>query len=65
MNLNFNVQGMTCSHCERSVTQALQSVDPQATVSIDRANGQVQVQSEAPRDALAQAIAQEGYTVVA
>lgn len=65
MNQNFHVQGMTCSHCERSVTQALHSVDPLAEVRIDRASGQVQVQSEAPRDALAQAIAQEGYAVAA
>ncbi|MEN9780755.1 MAG: Heavy-metal-associated domain, partial [Pseudomonadota bacterium] len=24
----FQVQGMTCGHCERAVTQALKSVDP-------------------------------------
>ena len=61
----FQVQGMTCGHCERAVTQALQQVDPAATVQIDRASGQVQVQSATPREQLAAAIAEEGYTVAA
>ena len=61
----FQVQGMTCGHCERAVTQAIQQVDPAATVQIDRASGQVQVQSAAPLEQLAAAIAEEGYTVAA
>ena len=61
----FQVQGMTCGHCERAVTQAAQQVDPAATVQIDRASGQVQVQSATPREQLAAAIAEEGYTVAA
>ena len=61
----FQVQGMTCGHCERAVTQAIQQVDPAATVQIDRARGQVQVQRAAPREQLAAAIAEEGYTVAA
>ncbi|MFX5918407.1 heavy-metal-associated domain-containing protein, partial [Acinetobacter baumannii] len=55
----------TCGHCERAVTQAIQQVDPAATVQIDRASGQVQVQSATPREQLAAAIAEEGYTVAA
>jgi copper chaperone len=54
---------MTCGHCERSVTQAVQRVDPDATVRIDRAQGQVVVESDEPRTAQAAAIAEEGYTV--
>jgi copper chaperone len=61
----FDVQGMTCAHCERAVTQAVKSVDPQSTVKIDRASGRVDVQSAAPREALAAAIAEEGYKVAA
>lgn len=61
----FQVQGMTCGHCERAVTQAVQQVDPDAQVRIDRASGQVEVDSTAPREALAAAIAEEGYTVAA
>ena len=65
MQYMFQVQGMTCAHCERAVTQALQEVDPQASVQIDRAQGKVEVQSSASRDALAAAISEEGYTVAA
>ena len=59
----FNVTGMTCGHCEKAVTRALQQIDPQALVSIDRLHNTVEVQSEQPREALAQAIAEEGYAV--
>jgi copper chaperone len=65
MNQTFNVQGMTCGHCERAVTQAVQSVDPQAQVKIDRPAGKVEVQSEQSREAIARAIAEEGYEVTA
>lgn len=63
MNETFNVQGMTCGHCERAVTQAVRSVDPQAQVRIDRPAGKVEVQTTQPREAIARAIADEGYEV--
>lgn len=63
MKQSFSVQGMTCGHCEKAVTQAIKEVDPQAQVRIDRAAGQVEVDSEQARQVLAQAIAEEGYTV--
>ena len=62
-NHPFQVQGMTCGHCERAVTEAVQQLDPQASVQIDRAANQVQVHSNQPRAALAAAIAEEGYQV--
>ena len=63
MNQTFHVQGMTCGHCERAVTQAVKTVDPAAEVRIDRAAGQVDVQTQQPREAIARAIAEEGYAV--
>ena len=63
MNQTFDVKGMTCGHCERAVTQAVQALDPQATVKIDRACGKVEVETTQPRDAVASAIAEEGYAV--
>jgi copper chaperone len=59
----LNVQGMSCGHCERAVTEAIKRVDPNATVKVDLASGRVEVQSEASRNALASAVADEGYTV--
>ena len=63
MNQIFTVTGMTCSHCEKAVTRALQTVDPQAQVQIDRLQNRVQVESTQSREALAQAIVEEGYAV--
>ena len=65
MQYQFNVQGMTCGHCERAVTNAIQELDPQAQVRIDRAQNRVDVDSTQPREALAAAIAEEGYAVAA
>lgn len=63
MQYQFEVQGMTCGHCERAVTNAIQQIDPQAQVHIDRAQNRVDVDSSQPREALAAAIAEEGYQV--
>ena len=65
MNQTFEVTGMTCGHCEKAVTRAIQQLDAQAQVKIDRGQNRVDVQSEQPREALARAIAEEGYAVAA
>lgn len=59
----FQVQGMTCGHCEKAVQAAIRQVDPQAEVWIDRASNLVEVQSAQDREKLAEAIREEGYTV--
>jgi copper chaperone len=63
MHQTFLVTGMTCGHCERAVKAAVQQVDPQAVVTIDRAANRVDIDSTAKRLALAQAIKEEGYAV--
>lgn len=65
MNQTFTVTGMTCGHCEKAVTQAIKSVDPQAQVRIDRQQNHVEVDTAQPREAIAAAIAEEGYAVTA
>jgi copper chaperone len=59
----LTVSGMSCGHCERAITQALQQLDPQAKVDIDRLRSSVRVDSSQPRDRLVQAITEEGYAV--
>ena len=59
----FQVQGMTCGHCEKAVQAAIRSVDPQAEVRIDRAQNLVEVTTEKDRQAVAAAIREEGYAV--
>ena len=65
MNQIFTVEGMTCGHCEKAVSRAILSLDAQAKVVIDRTHNSVQVDSDKTREALAQAIADEGYRVTA
>jgi copper chaperone len=61
----FTVTGMTCEHCEKAVVRAVRQLDRTAEVQADRTQNRVEVESEQPREALAQAIAEEGYTVAA
>ncbi len=63
MNQIFTVQGMTCGHCERSVTTAIKQLDPQAEVRIDRPQNRVEVDSSQSREKIAAAIREEGYAV--
>lgn len=65
MNQVFTVTGMTCGHCEKAVTRAIQEADPQAQVKIDRSQNKVEVESGATREALVKAIIEEGYAVAA
>jgi copper chaperone len=57
----FQVSGMSCSHCASAIEEALQALDPQAQVRVDLAQGQVTVDSEQAREALARAIVDAGY----
>ena len=57
----FNVQGMTCGHCVRAVTRAVQAQDEQAIVEVDLAQKQVKVQSSLQAPEILQLIREEGY----
>jgi copper chaperone len=54
---------MTCGHCEKAVSTAIKLLDPQADIRIDRSQNRVEVNTEQPREAVAEAIREEGYTV--
>jgi copper chaperone len=63
MDNTFQVQGMTCGHCEMAVKKAIARLDPEAKVEIDRSTGKVDVHSNKPREDIAHVIADEGYQV--
>lgn len=65
MNQIFNVKGMTCGHCEKAVSSAIRQLDPQAKIQIDRAGNRVEIDTTQPREALVEAIREEGYQVEA
>ncbi len=58
---SFDVRGMSCGHCVKAVTAAVQAIDPAAKVQIDLASGRVEVDSGAPAPAIERAIADAGY----
>jgi len=59
----FNVQGMSCGHCVKAITQAVQAKDPVADVQVDLGAKTVRVQSSLPVDTLVAVIREEGYEV--
>lgn len=61
----FFVSGMTCGHCEKAVNKAVQAMDANATVRIDRPTSRVEISSDLTWDTLAEAIVREGYGVTA
>lgn len=65
MQQQFTVTGMTCGHCEAAITRAIKQIDGGAEVKIDRASNLVEVSSTQPREAIAAAIREEGYSVEA
>lgn len=62
--MQFHVENMTCGGCARSVTKAIQSVDPAAEVTADPASRKVEVKTSATRDAVASAMRVAGYEAV-
>ncbi|MCU1763886.1 cation transporter [Pseudomonas sp. 14P_8.1_Bac3] len=59
----FNVQGMSCGHCVRAITQAVQAQDPAASVRVDLAAREVGVESTLTAEQVIAAIREEGYEV--
>ncbi|VVO40848.1 heavy-metal-associated domain-containing protein [Pseudomonas fluorescens] len=57
----FNVQGMSCGHCVKAITQALQAKDPAASVRIDLAAKEVGVESALTADQVIALISAAGY----
>lgn len=59
----LTVQGMSCGHCVRAVTEAIHAEDPKAEVAVDLAAGTVRAATALPRARVAALVAEEGYTV--
>ncbi|AMO78534.1 copper chaperone [Pseudomonas citronellolis] len=57
----FSVKGMSCGHCVRAITQAIQARDGAAEVQVDLAGGEVRVASRLAAEEVLAAIREEGY----
>ena len=62
--IRMNVEGMTCSHCVRTVTESLQNVPGVTAVDVSLTTGTARVEGEnLDRTALRMAVEEVGYTV--
>jgi len=59
--ITLTLPTMTCGHCVRTVTETVQKVDAQATLTIDLPTHSVQIESQQPQSAFAAALEEEGY----
>lgn len=57
----FEIPAMTCGHCVKTITQAVQSIDPDARVQADLATHSMVVTSTANTARLSATIAAAGY----
>jgi copper chaperone len=63
--LRLNVEGMSCGHCVRSVTEAFNRVDPKAEVRVDLDAKRVEAETAADPKAVMRALAEAGYAASA
>ena len=61
MTIQLRVPGMACGSCGKTITKAIQSIDPQAEVQTDPKSKQVTVESNASESSVREAIAAAGY----
>jgi copper chaperone len=54
---------MSCGHCVRAITQAIQALDPQAQVQVSLSEASVTVESSLTQAAIAAAMEEAGYAV--
>ncbi|WP_223462789.1 MULTISPECIES: heavy-metal-associated domain-containing protein [unclassified Pseudomonas] len=59
----FSVEGMSCGHCVKAITQAVQAKDPAASVRVDLAAREVGVESALTAEQVIEVISEEGYGV--
>lgn len=66
-NVTLKVEGMTCEHCQRHVTEALESVPGVAEAKVALEAGEANVTydpAQADLSAMARAVAEAGYRLI-
>jgi copper chaperone len=61
--ITLQVEGMSCGHCIRAVTNAIQGLDQAAKVDVDLAAKRVVAQTSLPRADVVCAVEEEGFAV--
>lgn len=62
---NLQIEGMSCGHCVRAVTQAIQGVPGVSAVQVDLDSKQAKIEHEGSLDldAVRAAVVEEGFEV--
>jgi copper chaperone len=63
MTLQFKVPKMACSACGDTIAKAVKGIDPSATVRTDLKTKFVEIETQASKTDIAQAISAAGYPV--
>ena len=61
--ITLQVERMSCGHCVRAVTNAIQALDQAAKVDVDLAAKRVVAATSLPRADLVRAVEEEGFAV--
>lgn len=59
--MRFTIPSMTCGHCAKAVTEAVEAVDDLAEVDIDLDTKLVTIESDAPETELRTALTEANY----
>lgn len=60
--MKFRIENMTCGHCVKTLTRAIQAVDPAAQVSAQLVEKILVINGTIATDAARQAIQEAGYS---
>ena len=63
MEIELNIVGMTCQHCQQAVQQALQQVAGVNQVRVDLEQKKAWVEGEPDREAMRLALDEEGFSL--
>lgn len=61
MMVELTVEGMSCGHCVRAVTGAIQALDPSARVEVALESGTIRAETSLTAAQVTAAVAAEGY----
>ena len=59
--IELKLPSMSCGHCVRAVTEAVQQADPAAKVVVDLPTKSVQIETTAARETVLAQLAEAGY----
>ena len=62
-DMNLNVQGMTCEHCVKAVTRAIEKVEGVESVKVDLETGIASIEGEPDVKKITDKVQELGYTV--